>query len=315
MPITYSASGTTGTAKYGGYIKKIEVTIGSQTETLTFDESTKPTSAKTLSVAIANAGTFTPTVTVTDSRDQTATQTLPDITVIPYNVPSVNFDVYRTDLVGVKSDEGHFAVIDSEITYTSGVANLNEPTVAVNGTDVSSDVTWYSSWTSSGGVSGQINDWSSVQSGSHVYGLIDYNFSEATSYQVTMTAEDSLGGTSTPITQTLSTAFYTIDFQAGGKEIAFGAPANDDISDYNGKDYSGEGLFKCNMGADFTNNLTSVDMTTQEVSDFVDDLAISGGSGTFDDGTSEAITKDDLGNVLNDVLAPQVDYIVEQGTS
>ena len=47
---------------------------------------------------------------------------------------------------------------------------------------------------------------------------------------------------------------------------------------------------------------TTKDMTTQEVQDFVDDLAISGGSGTFDDGTSEAITKDDLGNVLNGII-------------
>ena len=122
-----------------------------------------------------------------------------------------------------------------------------------------------------------------------VYGLVEWDYSttgkfaEDTSYQFTLIANDSLGGHSNAVTQTLSTAFYTIDFQAGGKEIAFGAPANDNLSNFNGKDYTDEGLFKCNMGTAFN------DMTSQEVEDFVDGLNYTG---------------------LN-----VVDYIVDQGTN
>lgn len=260
VPITYSASGTTGTAKYGGYIKKIEVAIGSQTKTVTFDESTKPTSAQTLFIDLSSAGTFTPTITVTDSRDQIATQTLSDITVLPYNVPSTTFDVYRTNNIGIKNDEGHYALIQSTISYTDGAATLTEPSIQIDGADLSSltdaSVTWYKTWNNTSGVSNVISDWTTLVPQNHmvtIYGLIDWdydttgNFAEDTSYQITLVANDSLNGHSTPITQTMSTAFYTIDFQAGGKEIAFGAPANDDLTDVNGNDYSNEGLFKCRM--------------------------------------------------------------------
>lgn len=254
VPITYSASGTTGTAKYGGYIKKIEVGIGSQTETLTFDESTKPTSAQTLSIDLSSAGTFTPTITVTDSRDKTATQTLADITVHLYNVPSANFDVYRSDASGAKSDEGHYALIQSAISYTDAIATLTEPSIQIDGVDLSSltdaSVTWYKTWSNTNGVSNVISDWTTLVPQNHmvtIYGLIDWDydttgkFAEDTSYQITLVANDSVNGHSTPITQTMSTAFYTIDFQAGGKEIALGAPANDDLTNYP------NGLFKCDM--------------------------------------------------------------------
>lgn len=265
IPITYSQSGTTGTAKYGGYIKKIEVSIGTQVETLNFDASSKPTSTQTVSFILANDGTFTPTITLTDSRNQTATYSFNEITVNPYNVPSATFDVYRTNDVGIKSDEGRYALIQSTISYTDGAATLTEPSIQIDGVDLSSltdaSVTWYKTWSNTSGVSNVISDWTTLVPQNHmvtVYGLIDWdydttgNFAEDTSYQITLVANDSLSGHSTPITQTMSTAFYTIDFQAGGKEIAFGAPANDDlVHQYSGYDFTDKGLFKCNMDSMF----------------------------------------------------------------
>lgn len=67
--------------------------------------------------------------------------------------------------------------------------------------------------------------------------------------------------------------FYTMDVQAGGKEIAFGTAADDDISNFNGKDYSTEGLFKCSMETAFN------DMSAQEVEDFLDSLNVGTGGG------------------------------------
>ena len=58
--------------------------------------------------------------------------------------------------------------------------------------------------------------------------------------ELSVIAEDSYGK-SAPKSITIPIPFYTIDFQAGGKEIAVGAPANDDTSN---RPY---GLFKCGM--------------------------------------------------------------------
>ena len=58
--------------------------------------------------------------------------------------------------------------------------------------------------------------------------------------ELSVIAEDSYGK-SAPKSITLPIPFYTIDFQAGGKEVAVGAPANDDTTN---RPY---GLFKCGM--------------------------------------------------------------------
>lgn len=65
--------------------------------------------------------------------------------------------------------------------------------------------------------------------------------------KLSVIAEDSYGK-SAPKSITIPIPFYTIDFQAGGKEIAVGAPANDDTSN---RPY---GLFKCVMDAQFYRN-------------------------------------------------------------
>lgn len=65
--------------------------------------------------------------------------------------------------------------------------------------------------------------------------------------ELSVIAEDSYGK-SAPKSITIPIPFYTIDFQAGGKEVAVGAPANDDTSN---RPY---GLFKCAMDAQFGRN-------------------------------------------------------------
>ena len=65
--------------------------------------------------------------------------------------------------------------------------------------------------------------------------------------ELSVIAEDSYGK-SAPKSITIPIPFYTIDFQAGGKEVAVGAPANDDTSN---RPY---GLFKCVMDAQFGRN-------------------------------------------------------------
>lgn len=257
----YTVPITSAEAYYGGDISKITLTVGQDSTVQTYSAAT--ISNQTISVTPTMAGTYTPTVTVEDSRGQIATYTLPQITVNPYNVPSTSFDVYRTNNIGVKNDEGHYALIQSTISYTDAIATLTEPSIQIDGVDLSSlanaSVTWYKTWSNTSGVSNVISNWTTLVPQNHtvtIYGLIDWkysttgNFAEDTSYQITLVANDSLNGHSTPITQTMSTAFYTIDFQAGGKEIAFGAPANDNLTSHP------NGLFKCAMDAQFGGNLT-----------------------------------------------------------
>lgn len=263
---TYTVPLTTLTTQYGGNITSVTLTVGADSTTQTYSTST--VSNQTISVIPSITGTHTPTLTVIDSRGQTTIETLPQITVNSYNIPSVSFDAYRTNDVGIKNDEGHYALIQSAISYTDEAATLTEPSIQIDGVDLSritdASVTWYKTWNNTSGVSNVINDWTTLVPQNHmvtIYGLIDWdydttgNFAEDTSYQITLVAKDSVNGRSTPITQTMSTAFYTIDFKAGGKEIAFGAPANEDLTDVNGKDYSNEGLFKCRMNTWFEQDL------------------------------------------------------------
>ena len=73
------------------------------------------------------------------------------------------------------------------------------------------------------------------------------SISPASTVELSAIAEDSYGK-SAPKSITMPIPFYTIDFQAGGKEIAVGGPANDDTSN---RPY---GLFKCGMDAQFGRN-------------------------------------------------------------
>lgn len=293
---TYTVPINAAEAYYGGDISKITLTIGANSTTKTYS-TTEIVSGdnETISVISPTAGTYTPILTIEDSRGQTKSINLSSIIVNPYVRPSVNFDVYRTNNIGKKDDEGEYGLIKATITYTSAIANLTAPTVTILDPDnnpISKTITWYSIYSESSGISTSsiISNWSTVSSGQEIYGLISANFNNNKSYQVTLVETDTAQGSSTPITQILSTAYYTIDFKAGGKEIAFGSPANDDLTDIAGKDYSDEGLFKCKMGTSFN------DMTTGpngEVKEFISELGISGAG----------------------IELTQSDWIVEQGTS
>ena len=67
-----------------------------------------------------------------------------------------------------------------------------------------------------------------------------FHISPSSIVELSVIAEDSYGK-SAPKSITLPIPFYTIDFKAGGMEVAVGAPANDDVSN---RPY---GLFKCGM--------------------------------------------------------------------
>ena len=222
-------------AKYGGTITDVTFTIG--------NTSVSRSNAGELSILLDTVGTFTPKVVVTDSRGQTTTKTLNPITVNGYVAPAVSFTADRTLASGVPDDEGGYGTVDATFTYTDVVASLVAPSVVVtdqNGTQTTPVVTWYSSRAADGTLSGTISDWSNVARGDTVYGLIP-NLNTQYSYQISIRPRDT-EGTGTAISQTLSSAFYTVDFLAGGHGIAFGKPA------------SATG-FDCGMEATFENTV------------------------------------------------------------
>ena len=226
-------------AYYGGDftgVGRATFTIGSQAVT-----KANPANNDVLSINLQNVGAFTPTVSVTDSRGQTTTHTLNAITVQGYNAPSVSFNTERTASTGTPDDEGAYAVIDTTFTFTDAIATLSAPTVAVTddgGLSQTVSTTWYSSRAADGTLSGSVS-WANLSSGDTVYGLVSItgNFNTQKSYQIAITPQDS-EGTGTTITQTLGSAFYTVDFLAGGHGIAFGQPAS-------------QAGFFCNMDANF----------------------------------------------------------------
>ena len=241
------------TAYYDGYITKATLKIGNQTSELT-GSSTSILSSGTLSILLDAVGTFTPTITVTDSRGQTKTVSLEAITVKGYSAPQVSInEVLRTDENGLGNDEGKCAVVTATFTWTSAITDLDEPTLVATELDdalVQTETKWYATYIRTDTdrpLQNEITDWSEV-SNMPVYGFIGNTntppdpFDTQDSYNITITPNDEQG-TGTPVTATLGSAFYTVDFLAGGHGIAFGKPAET------------QELFECNLNAQFNKDL------------------------------------------------------------
>lgn len=223
------------TAQYGGNISNIVFKIGNQSVSGT----TTP-----LSIRLTAEGTFTPTVTVTDSRGQTTTQNLDSVVVKACPPPAMSFTAQRTTASGVVDDEGQYATLTAVFDYASDAVALREPVVLVDG--VQETATWYTTRATSGAVSNAV-DWTntgSFTSPKTLYGIVG-TLDLQTSHQISATPVDS-NASGTTITQTLASAFYTIDFLAGGHGIAFGQPASQDG-------------FECNMPTSFHDTVTMED--------------------------------------------------------
>lgn len=215
---TASVTVSNTTAYYGGDISSVTLTIGQQTASISGDG--------TLSIALDTVGTFTPVVSVTDSRGQVGSQTLDPLVVNAYSSPTVNFTADRTTGTGTPDDEGTYATLDATFVFSDVIASLIAPSVVLtdeNGTQTTPTVTWYSSRAADGTLSGSVT-WANLSTGDTVYGLVP-GLNTNYSYQVSVRPRDNRT-TGTAIIQTVSSAFYTIDFLAGGHGIAFGQPAS-----------------------------------------------------------------------------------------
>lgn len=127
-----------------------------------------------------------------------------------------------------KMDEATSAIIEADFTWTNTFHNtqirLQQPIVQVANGENSSfypHVLWYTNPELTTAV-----DWSTTTSPITLYGYIDDMFDTQQSYPIYITPKNELNGslldTGTTISYTLASAYYTIDFLAGGEGLAFG---------------------------------------------------------------------------------------------
>lgn len=224
---TASVSVSNLSAKYGGTISEVKFTIDNQSVTRT--------DAGTLSILPENAGTFTPTVTVTDSRGQKTVQTLDPITVQEYQLPTASIsNIYRINAQGKDDEEGTYIRASVTFDYDDNWVKLTTPTVRLlnsSGQAVSgwSLVRWYRSRTAEPPNQWIGVNWSTVTKNQTVGVCIQLPSNSSVGYTIEITPKATTGTethTGSPVTALIPPAFFTIDFLAGGKGIAFGGPVS-----------------------------------------------------------------------------------------
>ena len=219
---TYSVTVSDLEAQYGGSITSVVLNVGGITDS--------SSSGGALSVSLPASGTYTPTVTVTDSRGQETVKSLSAISIRNDYIYVSEVAALRTDSTGKSSDDGIYACVKAKFTYAN--ATPSAPTVYADNTATST--TWYRTWSASSGYSNQVSDWSSVTSGTLLYGKITgQTFNKDNSYIIGVkpAATSSAGSiTGSTITAFLAQQFFLIAGRAGGHALGIGQkPTKDDI--------------------------------------------------------------------------------------
>lgn len=273
---TYTATLSDCTAKFGGSIMQTKLTIGSQSVTGSGNGA--------LSISLNTAGTFTPQVSVTDSRGQVTTKSLAQITVLPNICDIQSLNIQRIDSTTFNaSDEGENAVIALVVNYTEFSGNyLEQPVVKINGT-TTNNVTWYESWTPTGGFSNPIA-WSSYAPSSPavMYGKVTDQLAQQNSYSISVAAY-STTVTSKTISTTLSQAFYLLAGLAGGHGLGIGMkPPSDGLHVNMGADFyqdvSIDGDASIGGNTTITGNISVADISASGDATVTGDLFINGNS-------------------------------------
>ena len=202
--------------QFGGYIQsksKLSVKItaaGALSSTIktykTVVQGVTFTGASITSGLLMHSGTSTVTITVTDSRGRTASDTR-SITVIPYVAPKItSFQGFRCLSNGTENYEGTY--VNSAVNYSvSAVSNKNTATYTLE-YKLQSASTWT---TLKSGTGYTLN--SNIISASGA-------FSVDSSYDIRLTVKDYFATVTS--TFEIPTAFTLLDFNASGKGMAFG---------------------------------------------------------------------------------------------
>ena len=282
---TYTATISSLSAKYGGTISSVKLTIGSQTATRTTNG--------TLVINPNTAGTFTPTVTITDSRGQKTTKTLSAITIQSNTVAISSLSAGRTDANGIADDENVYARLTLKTTYTPFTGNyLQEPSVTIGGNYES--VTWYHNWSSSTGFSNPV-DWTNYAPASPVtiYGQVAGTYADTQSYPVSVTVSTTYKSATKSIT--LAQSFYLLSGRPGGKGLGIGMkPTGDNL-------YVGMSEYSIVPVGGARSIAIKRSDNTQDIRLH---LAASGNRGLYDNVTQNYLIYQDASDVLRMPIAP-----------
>lgn len=219
------------TAYDGATVANVRLTIGSATASIPGDG--------IIAVRINDAGTYTPYITVTDSNGNSRTYTLDPITIQDYSKPTIT-DISIERVIAPISQDDTQAKITCTIghRYQMSGNKLGVPEVSVNGNDISDEISWYDDTQKQVPYSGNYTGPPKI-----IYGWVDEIreiFHQTDTYTFTLSIADSYTESDSK-TEVLPSIFSTMNFKRGGKEIAFGAKADDDLTEYD------NGLFKCGM--------------------------------------------------------------------
>ena len=157
------------------------------------------------------AGTYTFAVRVTDSRNNSTTQST-SVTVLSYAVPKISsVSIFRCNSGGTAENEGTYISVKATATATPTGNSITSLKVY---TKEMTSSTWTDKGTLTSGTAKIIN-----------------SYAYTSSWNVKIEATDAIGNTST-YTTTVPTAAYTMDFKAGGRGVSFGKVAEtDDLVD------------------------------------------------------------------------------------
>lgn len=188
----------TADGAYGSYIQNCQFSFAGKT-------------AMGLSgmVEVNQAGSFTPSIKVTDSRGRSVTVTGEEITVFDYSEPTIGqLTVQRCDANGVVDNEGAYIRVQGTFAPGASIDGHNRVTTVCRYRQIGG------SWSSNTTV---------VDAGTVIGGGIP----ATKTYEAEITVTDAVGGSKT-VSVIIPTAEVTFHLREGGKGAAFGKYAEKD---------------------------------------------------------------------------------------
>lgn len=188
----------TASGAYGATIKSCQ-----------FNFADKTVSGLSGAVDMNNAGSFAPSVTVTDSRGRSITVTGEYVTVYEYSEPTIaQVSVQRCNANGVLQNEGTYVSVGGEFGVGASMGDHNAVTARCRYREING------SW----------SDYTVIGNGGSVIGG---SILATKSYEAEITVTDSIGGTKT-VSVVIPTAEVAFHLRDGGKGAAFGKYAESD---------------------------------------------------------------------------------------
>lgn len=229
--ISVASTTITNATAVGTTVDNVRLSIGSASASI-------PANG-VINLRVNDVGTFVPRITITDGYGDSRTYTLDPITIQDYSKPTIT-DISVERVIAPISQDDTQAKITCTIGHRYQISGnkLGVPEVLVNGNDISDEISWYDDAQKQVPYSGNYTGPPKT-----IYGWVDEIreiFHQTDTYTFTLSIADGYTESDSK-TEVLPSIFTTMNFQRGGKEIAFGAKADDDVTEYE------NGLFKCGM--------------------------------------------------------------------